>query len=580
MLKSLSANKPSFKNVVFSSGFNVITATTADLSTDKDSRNGIGKSSLIEVIHFCLGADFSVGKGLGRSELKGWEFTLEVQLHDKSFSITRGTDEPKKFIIQGDTSNWIILPTLDKDLGFYTVSAKDLSANLAWLVFGISELEKSKYSPTFRMIIPYFARRGNDAFSTPFKYFSNQPTWQVQVANTFLLKLNYGYAREWQLLKDRKSSITQLKKTIKTGIFENYIGKVGQLESKKLRLERKVEKADVELSSYDVHPQYKEIEQEASKLTRLIHDLNNQNISDLRMVDYYNNSGVEDESKDNLDELKIIYQEAGLVFESAVVKKFEEVINFHQKVKSNRKEYIKNEVDSLYASIAKRDGEIEKLSQERAGYLKVLESHKALSEYNLLQKNVLSVKAELDETINQLKNVKTIQSGESELKIEAEKLLMNSQRDNEERESHRREIEGIFNSNTEFLYQTPGSLVVNIGEAGYSFDIDIERSGSAGVQQMEIFCYDLMLAELWKNSGPGFLIHDSTIFSDVDERQIAKAIELAYQKSLTNNFQYICCLNSDKIPHSLLPETINLKKHTILELKDSPKEDCLFGFRF
>jgi len=47
------------------------------------------------------------------------------------------------------------------------------------------------------------------------------------------------------------------------------------------------------------------------------------------------------------------------------------------------------------------------------------------------------------------------------------------------------------------------------------------------------FCYDLMLARLWpaRPATPGFLIHDSTIFDGVDERQRALALDLAANES-------------------------------------------------
>jgi uncharacterized protein YydD (DUF2326 family) len=56
MINTISANQPSFKTVEFTPGFNVIIADRTESSGVKDSRNGLGKSTLIEIIHFCLGA--------------------------------------------------------------------------------------------------------------------------------------------------------------------------------------------------------------------------------------------------------------------------------------------------------------------------------------------------------------------------------------------------------------------------------------------------------------------------------------------------------------------------------------------
>ena len=61
MIRSVSANQKSFKTVHFEPGFNVVLADRTKDSTKKDTRNGLGKSTLIEIIHFCLGAGARAG---------------------------------------------------------------------------------------------------------------------------------------------------------------------------------------------------------------------------------------------------------------------------------------------------------------------------------------------------------------------------------------------------------------------------------------------------------------------------------------------------------------------------------------
>ena len=45
---------------------------------------------------------------------------------------------------------------------------------------------------------------------------------------------------------------------------------------------------------------------------------------------------------------------------------------------------------------------------------------------------------------------------------------------------------------------------------------------------MQIFCFDMMLMKLCaeRGIGPGFLIHDSHLFDGVNERQVAKDIQI------------------------------------------------------
>lgn len=155
-------------------------------------------------------------------------------------------------------------------------------------------------------------------------------------------------------------------------------------------------------------------------------------------------------------------------------------------------------------------------------------------------------------------------------------------RDYEERQLQRDKLINIFSQNTRSLYEKPGQLVLNYKESGYDFNIEIERSSSSCIKFMEILCYDLLIAEInsENKSGSMFLIHDSTIFADVDERQILKAIQLAKNKSLEYNFQYICFMNSDKMPERLKSADSSILQDIVLELKDYPEEAGLFGFRF
>ena len=78
MLIRLSANRAEFKPVVFKPGFNAIVAERAPDSTDQDSRNARGKSTLLSILNYVLGGSFD--KKMQTLADEQWEFTLELQL--------------------------------------------------------------------------------------------------------------------------------------------------------------------------------------------------------------------------------------------------------------------------------------------------------------------------------------------------------------------------------------------------------------------------------------------------------------------------------------------------------------------
>ena len=105
-----------------------------------------------------------------------------------------------------------------------------------------------------------------------------------------------------------------------------------------------------------------------------------------------------------------------------------------------------------------------------------------------------------------------------------------------------------------------------------------------GIGYMKVFCYDLMLVNLQKNKpfSPELLIHDSTIFNGVDERQIAKALELAARESAEKKFQYIVALNSDQAPYDDFSEHFRGEFDNAVKIKftDATDDGGLLGVRF
>ena len=135
MIYSISCDKSSFKRVDFNPGFNVVLAERTKDSTKKDSRNGLGKSTLIEIIHFCLGG--SKGETLSKHELNDWSFTLDMDIGKKRYSITRNTADQNKVIIDGDCSDWPLKPENDEKTNDQIMSSRDWTKVLGSLMFGL-----------------------------------------------------------------------------------------------------------------------------------------------------------------------------------------------------------------------------------------------------------------------------------------------------------------------------------------------------------------------------------------------------------------------------------------------------------
>lgn len=140
-----------------------------------------------------------------------------------------------------------------------------------------------------------------------------------------------------------------------------------------------------------------------------------------------------------------------------------------------------------------------------------------------------------------------------------------------------------FEALSESLYEKAGSLTVSETGNGPQFEVHIDGQRSKGITNMQIFCFDLMLTEisLKHGRGPGFLIHDSHLFDGVDERQVAKALQLGAQRAEAAGFQYIVTMNSDALPREGFKAGFDIRSFvTDTKLTDATDTGGLFGLRF
>ena len=580
MIVAVRCNMPSFRAVEFDQGFNVVLADRTKESISTDSRNGLGKTTLIEIIHFCLGSHTRGNQGLVATHLKGWSFSLEMRIDGREFIVTRSIDNPSRVTLDGDIRD--LTGPSDRLDGTTEVRVRDWTTILGGLLFGLVSSEPaSKYQPTFRSLFSYLARRGRDSYGSPFLHYRTQRESDKQVNNAFLLGLTWRYASQLQELKDEENLLSRLRRAAQEGLIQGMIGTLGALEAERARLETDLRSYVESLQNFRVHDRYQEIEQEANELTATIQQLSNANVADGRLLSLYRGS-LEDDQVPDAPEVLEVYEAVGVAMPELVRRRLSDVQDFHHQLLANRQAYLQSEIQRIESNRSRRDLEIHERTERRAQLLEVLQTHGALQEHTQLNGLYLKLVARRDEVDNRIANLARFEQGRSEVRIRRELLLQTARREFDEMREAREEAINIFNANSEALYSAPGNLVVDITSTGYSFDVEIMRSGSQGINNMKIFCYDLMLAQLWANKQPrpGMLIHDSTIFDGVDERQTAQALELAQREADRWGFQYICALNSDTLPNDDFSPGFDLNRFVKLRLTDESPVGGLLGIRY
>lgn len=578
MILRVGSSLASFKDVNFGPGLNLVVADQAAGSDQKETRNGVGKSLLVDIIHFCLGGNLKPDSKLCRPELKNESFYVSMKIGEENIAVKRSVETPGHVIVTQLPEGWLANTKAQYANDLVQLSIRDWLYVLGRQVFDLTD--SRPHAPTFRSLISYFVRQGQAAFLSPFTPHPSMSVADKQVLNSFLLGLGWQYALEWQAWRDRNDALKDLKKAIKSGALASFGRSLGELEAERVRIRQQLEISRRELAGFKVLPEYEEIEREASRLTRESHRLLNANVSDNELLKLYEDSlhGEQDLKPEVVIEL---FQEAGVLLPELVKRRLDEVREFHFAVLQNRRVFLEQQIARIRSLIEDRSTKVVLNDLERSRMLDVLQTHGALEEYNSLQELNNELAGKFKQIEEQISLMTNIDRESAQLKKDQADLVQRAKLEFSEMRPIRDEAISIFNENSEHLYNVPGRLIIDVLESGYSFGVEIERDGSEGIDKMKIFCYDLMLARLWssKPHSPKYLIHDSTLFDGVDERQRGHALERAFHETSANGFQYIAMFNSDSLPGSDYLGDVDLQDAIKLRLDDSP-EGSLVGFRF
>lgn len=577
MLYKLHANKASFKPIEFKQGLNLIVAERTADSDAKNSCNAVGKTTLIEIIDFCLGSNFGKKSKLNAPELEDWSFTLDFEVSAFRCEATRFISDPNKIYIHTTDKHIPFEVKEDKEKSLYV----DIEKWRSYLGKAYFNLDESKYI-SFRSIISFFIRK-KDAYQSPFKAILNENAAQTKVRNAFVLNLLWQDSLK---LSDAENKITQKNKIVT--YLKEKVGTSGKIVSKIASLSATIERLSKDIDDFNVLPEYEDVQKIADSLTYEIQNLVNRNIFLKKKLKEYLKSTENESVDENVDLIKAVYAEAEIVFSDKILQTLNSAIEFHKEIVENRKNFLSAEILKIKNEIENNEQLIKEKSDERTDKMKILQSHGALSEYSRLQDTKTKYITELESLNRELDDWK--EAGNTLGELKKFKNVLSSQIENDiiSNENLREEIV-IFKENSMKLYNNTGDndkvgILVVEQNRNKNYDFKIDRgSSSEGLTRMDVFCYDLMLLEMFKKNVPNgidFLIHDSTLYDPVDSRQRAKAIELAREKTEKLNAQYIFTLNSDQLPNEDLPEGFNLIRDTVRTLQDGTITDSALGIHF
>jgi uncharacterized protein YydD (DUF2326 family) len=585
MIRRIGSDLESFKTLDFGPGLNVLLADKSEGATDRQSRNGAGKTSFVDTVHFLTGGKAGPDSIFRSDELINSTFDMQMDVGGDEITVERSGATPSKVYLNGPVEDWPIPPKFDEERGVFTLSNVNWTHSLGAKWFGLDAPPDTdiKFQPTFRSLFSYFARRqSSGAFQAPTQQASMQFMWDQQVAISYLLGMDWTISQGFQGLREKEKVVKSLGKAARSGELGPHFGRSADLRTKLAVVSRRVEQVREQLNSFEVIPEYRALETEASEITRAINALGEENFVDRRLISELDAALQDEEAPDSADLAKL-YAEAGIILPDLLKRRLDEVESFHQTIIENRRSHLGAEHVSAGKRIEDREAKKQTLDARRRQLMEVLQSGGALEQYTAMREELGRAESEVETVRQRLETAEMLESTKADLDTERNRLSQALRDDIHERNDLLNEAIISFEDLSQSLYEQAGSLTIDAGSTGPTFEVKIDGQRSKGITNMQIFCFDLMMMELSTNRGhsPGFLIHDSHLFDGVDERQVAKALQVGAERAASCGFQYIVTMNSDAIPSEGFKAGFDINAHVLpTRLTDATDDGGLFGVRF
>ncbi len=566
-LVSLTANKSSFHPVIFKDGLNIIVGQQAASSAENDGNtyNGVGKSLILHLIHFCLGSNKI---DTFTEKLEGWKFTLTFSINGENYSCSRSTQEQGKIYFNGEE-----------------LSPRKLNAQIIELCFDEKIMTKNM---TFNTLFSRFVRRFRSCYIEYDKYVPKESDYSKLLNNAYLLGLDTELIIKKKELRDKQTTADKTENAIKKdAVFKQYYLGESDAELDKDDLDYKIKELKKEIASFKISSNYHDIEKEADEKSYKKKILENRRViinSNIKNIEKSLNHPLG--ATDN--NIYKIYEAANIEIPSMVKKSIDEVLNFHNSMIVNRTKRLSKELLNFQKQLKDIDREITVLGTQMDELLRFLDSHGALEEYSSLNSQLSAFQREasrIEEYQKILKSYKDLQLEIKEEYIEQDKsmnLYLLSEQD------YISKLKETFQHYAKRFYPKKRSgLVVrnNSGENTIRCEIEarIEDDSSDGVNEVRLFCFDLLIL-LCKISKVRFLMHDSRLFANMDPRQRESLFRIISNVCSENELQYICTINEDALlSFKNLFDDVEYKKIILdnvrLELKDDCPESKLLGIQ-
>ena len=561
MLKRLYANKASFREITFRpNSLNIILAEKHKNTAATASRNGLGKSTFVNIICFCLGINVDLTNDLPLSELPGWKWTLEIDIQGNPYSITRGTDQPNTIFVRGNLEKCPIagVPS-DDGLGTW-YEEKAWRNVLCWYFFGLSPQDAlgqngAARPPEYQSLMSHFVRR---YFDDPVRVKWSDSRVNSELAITYLLGLDWQYLAQAKELRAKDREAEEKINAAKARMQE-WKSKNEALETECKVLLRKIEEAEAALKKFNTTPHKLLVEDSSEALTKAISRLERKLLRNKRILESARKS--KRYNYVSFEPVTEFYSELGITFTEGAKRTYEEVRSFHDKLTVNRGALLDDQIAVIEEENRQLSAKLKKLGQRREKLTAAIKSNDMFEEYTRRTSSLAQFKEDYAVKMDCLRQLQNGEEGRRLTEAERVKLVQSAQELHEKLrpiwEAESKQFASIVNQ----LY-SDAIPPTNVGDTtlgikirkdsrdcGISYAPHFWGDRSEGKKKLKAFAFDLVILTQQKEikTAVDFMIHDSVLYESSDSRQYAKALMLVSDICTKQGVQYISVMNSDDV---------------------------------
>ncbi|WP_112072545.1 DUF2326 domain-containing protein [Haemophilus influenzae] len=590
-LMKLYSNKENiFKTLMFNNGVNAIVGTVMSkqkyLDDGKKHSHNLGKSTLAQIIDFCLICEHQKHVLLSVDKLNDFEFYLEIYLNDSKteeipqyLTICRTVRNPSKISFKKHTSpNQDFQGLMPDEWSAYQLSFREARSYLEGLL-GFKFLRGYSY----RKFFAYLLRTQSD-FTDVFKLSRNSRS-KDKDWKPFLSRL-LGFDDELlSRLYNKEDEIKALNEEIKLRKKINRIDHKGfsEIEAQIAFIKTQISNAEIALSKLDFGSEDKE------SIRKLVDNIDD-NIVSLN-AQLYQLEGRKQRLESSLKPTKILFdtteadslfKEAGVFFSNQLKKDFDQLIRFNQAINQERNEYLSNDLEKTNSRIESIQSRLMELNQERCEKLSFLNEKEIFEKYKQTSAFLDKNRAELilleqqKSVIEDLSNANTILTEEKQKRGD---LVQSIEQDltykvRNDSNSQFIKIRDYFVSIIMKVVGEQAIIKVEQNTKGYiDFDAYFENQGiknhkDKGTSFKKLLCiaFDMAIARYYAEQGYHSFIYHDGILESLDNNPKRNLLNVIREYSKFG-IQHFITLLSDEVV-TLLDEGVK-PDEIILALNDA-----------